>query len=95
MRSIALANQKRGSGRSAISVSLPVRVDRRTRHSRAVAEILPKPFGTRALGAVVRGNVKLVQAPSFAQPITLHAPRSRGTAEYRVLTADSLPKWRP
>lgn len=79
----------------AVSAVLLCRVDGRTRHSREVANVVRKRFGERVLNAVVRENVKLAEAPSFAQPITLYAPKSRGAEDYRSVAAELLSKWRP
>ncbi len=78
-----------------VSAILLCRVDRRTRHSLEVAQTLRHRFGKRVLNAVVRENVKLAEAPSFAQPITLYAPRSRGAEYYRSVATELLKKWRP
>ncbi len=78
-----------------VSAILLCRVDRRTRHSLEVAHTLRHRFGKRVLNTVVRENVKLAEAPSFAQPITVYAPRSRGAEDYRSLAAELLKKWRP
>ena len=78
-----------------VSAILLCRVDRRTRHSLEVAQTLRNRFGRRVLDAVVRENVKLAEAPSFARPITSYAPKSRGAEDYRCVAAELLKKWRP
>jgi len=78
-----------------VSAILLCRVDRRTRHSPEVAETLRNRFGKRVLKAIVRENIKLAEAPSFAQPITRYAPSSRGAEDYRSVATELLKKWRP
>ncbi len=78
-----------------VSAILLCRVDRRTRHSLEVVNTVRKRFGKSVLKAVVRENVKLAEAPSFAQPITTYAPRSRGAQDYRSVATELVKKWRP
>ena len=78
----------------AVSAILLCRVDRRTRHSPEIADSLRTRFGKRVLSAIVRENVKLAEAPSFAQPITRYAPSSRGAEDYRSVAVELLKKWR-
>ncbi len=78
-----------------VSAILLCRVDGRTRHSLEVAHTLRHRFGKRVLTSVVRENVRLAEAPSFALPITTYAPKSRGAEDYRSVAAELLKKWRP
>ncbi len=87
--------RERLNPRLKVSAILLCRVDRRTRHSLEVAHTLRHRFGKRVLNAVVRENVRLAEAPSFAQPITQYAPKSRGAEDYRSVAAELLKKWRP
>ena len=87
--------RERLNPRLKVSAILLCRVDGRTRHSLEVAQTLRKRFAKETLTAVVRENVKLAEAPSFAQPITRYAPKSRGTEDYRAVAAELLQKWRP
>jgi len=64
---------------------LACRVDRRTRHAREVVARLRSRFGNLVYKVVIHTNVRLAECPSFGQPITEYAPKSRGAREYRSL----------
>lgn len=74
----------------AITGILPCRVDSRKNLSRDVVSRLREHFGPRVFHAVIRENVRLAEAPSFAKPITLYDPRSSGAADYRAVAAELL-----
>jgi chromosome partitioning protein len=69
------------------------RVDARTRHAIEVVEELRKRFPAETFRTVVRENVRLAEAPSFGQPVTLYDPRSAGAEDYRALAAEILGRW--
>ena len=66
------------------------RVDARTRHSIEVVERLRQRFGKLVFKTVIRENVRLAEAPSYAQPITIYDPRSFGAEDYRDLAAEVI-----
>lgn len=43
-----------------------------------------------ALGTVIRETVRLREAWSFAKPVTIYAPSSRGAEDYRAAAAELL-----
>lgn len=65
------------------------RVDARTRHALEIVEELRKRFPKETFRTVIRENIRLAEAPSFGQPITLYDPKSSGAEDYRAL-ADEL-----
>ncbi len=67
---------------------LPCRVDARTRHSREVVGQLRERFGGLVYPTVVRENVRLAEAPSFGEPITVYEPSSAGAEDYRALARE-------
>jgi chromosome partitioning protein len=67
-----------------VSAVLACRVDARTNLSRDVVAQLRERFGPLVLEPVIRENVRLAEAPSHAQPITVYAPDSAGAADYRA-----------
>jgi chromosome partitioning protein len=69
---------------------LACRVDLRTNLSRAILGRLRERFGDLVLQNFVRENVRLAEAPSFEQPITMYAPESTGAADYRAAAAEFL-----
>ncbi len=66
------------------------RFDGRTRHSNDVVAQLREQFGDTVHATVIRENVRLAEAPSFAQPITRYDTRSTGAADYRALAREIL-----
>jgi chromosome partitioning protein len=69
------------------------RVDARTRHGLEVVEELRKRFPTETFNTVIRGNIRLAEAPSFGQPITVYDPKSNGAEDYRALAAEIMGRW--
>lgn len=53
------------------------RVDTRTTLAREVVGTLRERFGTLVLAPVIRESVRVAEAPSHGEPITLYAPRRR------------------
>ncbi len=64
--------------------------DGRTNLSRQVVEEVRNHFPGKVFRAIIPRNVRLSEAPSFGQPISLYAPNSPGAMAYKVLTAELL-----
>lgn len=64
--------------------------DRRTNLSRQVVEEVRAHFPSQVFRTIIPRNVRLSEAPSYGQPITLYAPSSPGGIAYKVLTAELL-----
>lgn len=64
------------------------RVDGRTRHTQEVVEQLRTKFGKLVYKTVIRENIRLAEAPSYAQPITVYDTKSYGAEDYRALAAE-------
>lgn len=64
--------------------------DSRTLVSKQVTEEIYKYFGDKVYNVPIPRNVKLVEAPSFGQPVFVHAPRSSGAVAYDMLTKQFL-----
>jgi chromosome partitioning protein len=63
----------------------------RVTHTRVAGEVialLRRRFGKTVLRPVVHDAVRLLEAPSHHQPITVYAPASRAAAEYRAVARD-------
>jgi chromosome partitioning protein len=73
---------------------LACRVDGRTRHGPEVVEELRKRFPKETLATTIRENVRLAEAPSFAQPITVYDPKSAGAEDHRALAAEIMKRWK-
>lgn len=64
--------------------------DERTRLSHDVERELRDHFPDLVLETVVPRSVRVAEAPSFALPVTEHAPSSKGAVAYRNLAAEVL-----
>jgi chromosome partitioning protein len=62
--------------------------DSRTRLSVDVANEVREHFGERVCHIVIPRTVRLSEAPSFGQPITVFDPASRGAVAYRELAKE-------
>jgi chromosome partitioning protein len=66
-----------------VSTIVCVMYDARTKLSDQVAREVRDHFGDKVLNTVVPRTVRLSEAPSYGQPITIYDPRSRGAIAYR------------
>ena len=73
-----------------ITCIVPCRVDARTRHAGEVVENIRKHFGGVVTKTIIRENVRLAEAPAFAQPITQYDTRSAGAEDYRSLAREFM-----
>jgi chromosome partitioning protein len=55
-----------------------------------VIERLQEHFGDRVFETVIRENIRLREAPSFGQPITVYDPKSHGAEDYRALAHEVI-----
>lgn len=62
--------------------------DGRTNLSRQVVEEVRKYFPGKVFRTIVPRNIRLSEAPSYGQPISVYAPSSPGALAYQVLTAE-------
>jgi len=74
----------------AISRIVLVMYDGRTKLSEQVAGEVRAHFGDRVCNQVIPRSVRLSEAPSYGQPITLFDPTSRGAVAYRELAKEVL-----
>jgi chromosome partitioning protein len=63
-------------------------VESRTRLSRQVQHQMRDYFGALVLDTVIHRTVRLAEAPSAGEPVTMYAPRSRGTSDYMALAEE-------
>lgn len=64
--------------------------DSRTNLSNQVVEEVQRFFGDRVFKTIIPRNVRLSEAPSYGQPITLYDPRSKGAEVYSELAKEVL-----
>lgn len=64
------------------------RVDTRTNLSRDIVAALRQRFGDKVLAAVIRETVRLREAWSYGQPVTVYDPHGAGAEDYRAVAAE-------
>ena len=64
--------------------------DGRTRLSQQVVDEVEKHFGDRVFQTRIPRSVRLAEAPSYGQPITVFDPSSRGAKAYQALAREVL-----
>lgn len=73
-----------------LSTMVLVMFDARTKLSGQVADEVREHFGDKVCRQVIPRAVRLSEAPSFGQPITVFDPSSRGAIAYRELAKEVL-----
>ena len=71
-----------------ISGIVLVMYDKRNKLGRQVVREVRNHFGAQVCRNVIPRNIKLSEAPSFGQPITVFDPSSRGAVAYRELARE-------
>lgn len=69
---------------------LPCRVDGRTKHAKEVVGQLQQNFGGMLYKTAIRENVRLSEAPSFAQSIITYDKYSNGAVDYRLFAKEVI-----
>lgn len=87
MRTVSLVEENLNPGLSIGSVVLTM-FDGRTRLAQQVVDEVRAFFAERAYATVIPRTVRLSEAPSYAQPITVFDPESRGAESYLALAAE-------
>ena len=87
LRTVGLVEENLNPGLSIGSVVLTM-FDGRTRLAQQVVDEVRTFFGGRAYDTIIPRTVRLSEAPSYAQPITLFDPEGRGADAYRALAAE-------
>ena len=64
--------------------------DVRTNLSRQVVEEIRQHFPSTVLRSIIPRSVKLSEAPSYGEPISIYAPDSKGALAYAALSRDIL-----
>ena len=87
MRTVGLVEANLNAGLSIGNVVLTM-FDGRTRLSQQVVDEVREFFGPRAFATIIPRTVRLSEAPSYAQPITVFDPESRGAGAYMDLARE-------
>ena len=64
--------------------------DARTRLASQVVQDVREHFKKQVYDVIIPRNVKLSEAPSFGQPISVYDPQSTGAIAYKTLAKDML-----
>jgi chromosome partitioning protein len=64
--------------------------DSRTNLSTDVVTEVRRHFGDRVFETIIPRSVRLAEAPSYGQPISLYAPESTGALAYEQLARELL-----
>ena len=62
--------------------------DARTKLAEQVVQEVRAHFGPRVCRAVIPRSVRISEAPSFGEPVTVHDPSSRGAIAFRALARE-------
>ena len=87
LRTVGLVEQNLNTGLAIGNVVLTM-FDARTRLAQQVVDEVRTFFGPRAFDTVIPRTVRLSEAPSYAQPITVFDPDSKGAQAYQQLAAE-------
>jgi chromosome partitioning protein len=87
LRNVHLVASNLNAGLDVSTIVLTM-YDARTKLSDQVAGEVREHFGTRVCRVVIPRTVRLSEAPSFGQPITVFDPTSRGAIAYRELAKE-------
>ncbi|MDR7453292.1 MAG: ParA family protein, partial [Armatimonadota bacterium] len=93
MRSIELVRRHLNPGLEIGGVLLTM-YDPRTNLSEQVAAEVRGYFGDKVFQTVIPRSVRLAEAPSHGQPITLYDPQSRGAQAYVALAQEVISRGR-
>jgi chromosome partitioning protein len=69
---------------------IPTRFDSRKRLNNAIMEKVRERFGRQVFKSVIRENIAVAEAPSFAQSIFEYAPKSHGAEDYLALCKEII-----
>ncbi len=87
LRNVHLVASNLNSGLDVSTIVLTM-YDARTKLAEQVAEEVRQHFGNKVCRNIIPRTVRLSEAPSFGQPITVFDPTSRGAIAYRELAKE-------
>ena len=64
--------------------------DRRNKICRVIYDQMRQGLNSILLDTIIEVDTKLRESPAFGQPITLYAPKTRGTQQYRALAKELM-----
>ena len=73
-----------------IRVVLLTMFDDRTNLASDVVEDVRRFFGDQVFNTIIPRSIRLAEAPSYGQPISIYAPESTGGQAYKALAKELL-----
>lgn len=64
--------------------------DRRNKICRVILDQMRRGLNSTLFDTIIEVDTKLRESPAFGQPITLYAPKTRGTEQYRALAKELM-----
>jgi len=64
--------------------------DRRNKICQIILDQMRRGLNNTLFGTIIEVDTKLRESPAFGQPITLYAPKTRGTEQYRALAKELM-----
>jgi chromosome partitioning protein len=64
--------------------------DRRNKICQVILDQMQRGLNSALLNTIIEVDTKLRESPAFGQPITLYAPTTRGTEQYRALAKELM-----
>jgi chromosome partitioning protein len=64
--------------------------DRRNKICQVILDQMQQGLNSTLFNTIVEVDTKLRESPAFGQPITLYAPKTRGTEQYRALAKELM-----
>ncbi len=64
--------------------------DRRNKICRVILDQMQRGLNSVLFDTIIEVDTKLRESPAFSQPITLYAPKTRGTQQYRALAKELM-----
>jgi chromosome partitioning protein len=89
LKTLALIRRSLNQGLEILGVLLTM-YDARTRLSEEVSAQLRQHFSGHIFSTIIPRNIRLTEAPSHGQPISLYAPESRGAKAYSSLAEEVI-----
>jgi chromosome partitioning protein len=87
LRNVHLVQSNLNPGLEVTTIVLTM-YDARTKLAEQVADEVRQHFGAKVCSTVVPRTVRISEAPSFGQPVTIFDPASRGAIAYRELARE-------
>jgi chromosome partitioning protein len=93
---VKLVQQVRGKTNPWLTYRVLVTMyDRRNKICQIILDQMQRRLGETLFANIIEVDTKLRESPAFGQPITLYAPKTRGTQQYQALAKELINHDRP